>query len=143
MLARLAVLLAFVALLTGCAQSRQSPATPAAATFTIPVADYASLFETARDELTRRRFEIERVDARSGIIVTQPKTGAGLLAPWTLAPGARIGEDTLNSQSRIIEIRFEAAEAAIQAPRGVPGFLPGHHRHDRIHASSGNGQGRL
>ena len=92
---------------------------PAAATRAVPVEDYAGVFQAARDELTRRRFEIERVDARSGVIVTEPKTGAGLLAPWTLAPGARIAEDTLNAQSRVIEVRFEAAEAAIQAPRGV------------------------
>ena len=119
MLVRLASLLALAIVLTGCAQSSRSVGPPAAATFAVPVEDYARAFETASDELTRRRFEIERVDARSGVIVTQPKTGAGLLAPWTLAPGARIAEDTLNAQSRIIEVRFEAAESAIQAPRGV------------------------
>jgi len=123
MVIRCSMLLAMALCLIGCAQRTATPPPPAAASFTIPVETYAQAFETARTELKRRRFEIERVDARTGVILTQPKTGAGLLAPWTLAPGARIGEDTLNAQSRIVEVRFEAAETVVQAPRGVQATL--------------------
>ena len=105
--------------LTGCA--RQQPPVagpPPAAVFSVSAADYADTFEVARAELLRRRFELERVDAQAGVILTQPEGGAGLLAPWTMGPGARVVEDTLNAQSRTVEIRFEAAEAAAAPPRG-------------------------
>lgn len=123
MIARCTVLLVIASCLIGCANRAATVGPPAAASFTIPVDDYAQAFATARGELKRRRFEVERVDASAGIILSQPKTGAGLLAPWTLAPGARIGEDTLNAQSRIVEVRFEAAESIVRAPIGVRAAL--------------------
>ena len=119
----LALLVLALACLPGCAASRQNAGLPAAATFTIPAERYAEAFEVARDEIVRRRFEIERVDASAGVIVSRPKTGAGLLAPWTLAPGARVVEDTLNAQTRVIEIGFQAAEAVAEAPQGTPSAL--------------------
>ncbi|MEQ8843941.1 MAG: hypothetical protein RIB58_03725 [Phycisphaerales bacterium] len=105
--------------LGGCVQPGRGDVKPAAARFVVPVEAYATVFEAAGDELTRRRFEVDRVDARSGVIRSLPKSGAGLLAPWTLPPGARVVEDTFNAQSRVVEIRFEAAEAGVVSPSGV------------------------
>ena len=121
----LALILAGVVLVyqAGCsgrpASARPSATMPAAATtFVIAADDYERAFEVARVELVRRRFDLERVDAQAGVLLTRPENGAGLLAPWTLGPGAQPLEDTLNAQSRTVEIRFEAAEAAAAAPQG-------------------------
>lgn len=114
------VLLACV--LAGCTSAR-SPAPPAAATFTVAADGYAEAFEAAKRVLLDQRFELERVDARAGIILTRPRSGAGLLAPWTMGPGARPVEDTLNAQSRRVEVRFEPAEEIDRLPGGVPDAL--------------------
>lgn len=109
--------------LAGCASGPRADGPPAAATFVVSADDYAQAFEVAQAELHRRFFELERVDAYTGVILSRPKTGAGVLAPWTLAPSSRLAEDTLNAQSRTVEIRFEAAETVARPPDGVPDAL--------------------
>lgn len=118
----LALLLVATAL-GGCASGPRADAPSAAATFVVQASDYAQAFEVAQTELRRRLFELERVDAQAGVILSRPKTGAGVLAPWTLAPSSRLVEDTLNAQSRTVEIQFEAAETVAQPPDGVPDAL--------------------
>lgn len=108
--------------LAGCA-SRPAPAPPAAASFTIEADAYERAFGVAKDLLLDSQFELERIDARSGVIVTRPRTGAGLLAPWTIGSGGRLLEDTLNAQVRVAEVRFEPAEEIERPPDGVPDAL--------------------
>lgn len=115
------VMLLCVFLGGGCATGRPKPAAdPSAGTsrFVIAAPDYARAFETARVELLRLRYEIDRADAQAGVIQTLPTTGAGLLAPWTIGPGTRLAEDTLNAQGRLVEVRFEPAELLDQPPQG-------------------------
>lgn len=120
---RCLVLTLIATLLVGCANRSRVDGPPAAATFVVQADAYARAFEVAQAELRRQFFELERVDAYAGIILSRPKTGAGVLAPWTLAPSSRLAEDTLNAQSRTVEIRFEAAETVAQPPDGVPDAL--------------------
>lgn len=120
---RCLVLMLIATCLVGCAGRPRVDGPPAAATFVVQADDYAQAFEIAQTELRRRFFELERVDAQAGVILSRPKTGAGVLAPWTLAPSSRLAEDTLNAQSRTVEVRFEAAETIAQPPDGVPDAL--------------------
>lgn len=122
------VLILLALCLVGCAGGRPRTVAPgsfepAAATFSVRAEDYGAAFEAARTELLRRRFDLERVDAQAGVLLTRPETGAGLLAPWTMGLGTRPLEDTLNAHSRTVEIRFEAAETATAPPRGTTGVL--------------------
>ncbi|MCW5757705.1 MAG: hypothetical protein KIT54_10755 [Phycisphaeraceae bacterium] len=117
----LCVLLPALACMSGCAsRPARAQADPVAGTsrFVIPASDYGQAFEIVRQELIRLRYQIDRADAHAGVIQTHPALGAGLLAPWTLGPGSRVVEDTLNVQSRLVEVRFEAAEVLDILPRG-------------------------
>ncbi len=109
--------------LVGCTSKPRVDGPPAAATFVVSADEYTAVFHVAEAEVRRRFFELERVDAQAGVILSRPKTGAGILAPWTLAPSSRLLEDTLNAQSRTIEVRFEAAENVNRTPTGVPDTL--------------------
>lgn len=105
----------------GCASRPPTPRAdpkPGTSRIVIPAADYAQAFEAARLELVRLRYTIDRADAQAGIIQTMPASGAGLLAPWTMGPGARVVEDTLNRQGRLVEVRFEPAQTLDRAPQG-------------------------
>lgn len=108
--------------LGGCATA-PTPAPLAAATFVVQAEDYPAAFEAAKAELADRRFELERVDARAGVILSRPRTGAGVLTPWKLRSGGRLAEDTLNAQTRTVEVRFEPAEELDTPPTGVADAL--------------------
>ena len=69
------LLLISVLVLSGCATSRP-------AEFATAPGGYAAAFDAAREVLREFRFELERVDARSGIITTRPKATAGLATLW-------------------------------------------------------------
>jgi hypothetical protein len=82
-------------------------------TLAIAPGQYEHAFDVVRDELARARFDLDRVDARAGVITTRPKTTAGLATPWddesvTLAQKS---EDLLNLQQRRVRVTFEPAAA--------------------------------
>ena len=52
-------------------------ARPTATELVIAPETYVQTFDAARDVLRDRRFELERIDARSGVISTRPRTFAG------------------------------------------------------------------
>lgn len=120
---RCLLLIMIAACLVGCARRDRVAAPPASASFVVAAGDYEAAFEVAQAELRRRLFELERVDAQAGVILTRPEGGAGLLAPWTIGRGGRVVEDTLNAQSRTVEVRFESAESIARPPRGTPASL--------------------
>ena len=119
---RVLAILLLACCLGGCASNRASTK-PAAATFVVEADDYEHAFEAAKGVLLDRHYELERVDARAGIILTRPRTGAGLLTPWKIGPGSRLGEDTVNAQGRVVEVRFEPAAETERPPGGVPDAL--------------------
>lgn len=109
-----------LATLPGCTASRRAEMPPASAGFSVPAGAYRQAFQAARQALLDRQYELDRVDAAAGIIRTRPRQTPGLLAPWTLDAGARVVQDTLNAQSRCVEVRFESAEAQATLPSGRP-----------------------
>lgn len=100
--------LAAIALFGGCAARRDTG--PA---FDVPAAEYAGAFAAAKDALISARFELDRVDARAGVITTKPKPTSGLATPWD-SEQTSLGqefEDLLNRHYRRARVTFEPADA--------------------------------
>ncbi|MEM1165124.1 MAG: hypothetical protein AAGI30_02410 [Planctomycetota bacterium] len=74
--------------------------------------DYADAFEIARDMLRDRGFVLARVDARQGVITTQPSSASGLATPWRRqTSGFNAAVDaTLNRERRAVALRFRALD---------------------------------
>ncbi len=77
---------------------------------------YEPAFAAAKQVLIDARFDLDRVDARAGVITTTAKPTSGLATPWD-GEQSSLGqevEDLLNRQFRRVRITFEpqAAEAA-------------------------------
>lgn len=92
-------------LLSACAAPRAEPR------FTVAPADYPRVFAAAKEALVAARFELDRVDARAGVITTRPKPTSGVATPWDgeqSSPGQEV-EDLLNRQYRRIRVTFEPA----------------------------------
>lgn len=121
---RVSILVACLATLIagGCAQTRGT------GEFRVNPGDYAAAFDAARESLVGRRFPLERVDARAGVITSQAKTTSGLATPWDGEQSTldQETEDLLNGQQRRVRITFESVGAEGTPPddfRTVPGPL--------------------
>lgn len=90
-------------LLGGCAKQ-----TPGPSSFRIPSAEYEAYFDAARDALRDHQFELERVDARSGVITTLPVAAAGWATPWIdhASTSGQATNDLLHRNRRIATVRF-------------------------------------
>lgn len=112
MLLRLGLVLGACAGLGACASSVQDLG-GASATLAVAPDRYDATFNAARGVLRDRGFILERVDARAGVITTQPKTTAGLFTPWDLDQQslAQEAEDLFERQQRVVRITFERPEA--------------------------------
>ncbi len=106
-------LIAIATFLAGCA-SRQ----PMPATFHVPAGQYADAFDAARDRLRSMRFELDRVDARAGVITTRPKHSAGFASPWDREQSTftQEWEDLANEQYRTVRILFQPAQPTHAEP---------------------------
>ncbi len=95
--------LSALVLLGGCATS------PQPSEFTIGPGAYPEAFEVARDELRRAGFEVERVDARSGVITTRSKGSSGIATPWNQDESSLGQEFTAlaHHRRRKVIVRFE------------------------------------
>lgn len=80
--------------------------------FTVEQGRYTEAFEVARDTLHVRRYRLERIDARSGVLATRPKTSAGLATPWhrDATDVRQATEDLFNRNERRVRITFEPVE---------------------------------
>lgn len=89
-------------MLTACA------AAPEPTGFTIGAGRYDEAFNAAKDVLREFEFELERVDARSGIISTAPRASSGAATPWI--PHAASARDALEGllqfEQRVARIQF-------------------------------------
>ncbi len=103
---RMSVLMLIVLMLGGCAQ------TPDSSPLTISSARYAEAFDTARMVLRDNRFELNRVDAAEGVIVSSAHRSAGLATPWDVDQSSfsQEAEDLLHRQQRVVRVTFERAD---------------------------------
>jgi hypothetical protein len=102
----LLVLLAYA--LAGCSSAdRASPAE-----LRIGPGGYAGVFDAAREAVTAFGFELDRVDARAGVITSRAKTTGGLLTPWDeeQSTARQEIEDLINDQQRRVRITFSRAD---------------------------------
>ncbi len=111
----LPLLVTLAAILTGCAAEKP-------ARFTITQDQYDAAFSAAREELRGRHFDLARVDARAGIITTQPASSAGLATPWI--DHTDTFEDSVDGvtqrERRRVEVRFLTAAAPALPETEVP-----------------------
>lgn len=109
-------------LASGCATRVATTAGQQATPLT--AGQYSTTFDAARRVLRDRGFILERVDARAGVITTQPKTTAGLATPWDREQQslAQEAEDFLERQQRVVRITFqpEAADNSGTPPADAP-----------------------
>ncbi len=106
-----------IASIAGCASS--GPLTvdiPAEANNTA----YSRAFDAARDTLVARRFELDRIDARAGIITTRAKPTAGIFTPWDREQSGAFSalEDTVHQHQRRVTVTFVPVDAG-ERPKGV------------------------
>ncbi|MFM9995808.1 MAG: hypothetical protein ACKVU4_08410 [Phycisphaerales bacterium] len=104
------------AVLPGCSGARGTG--PA---FDVPAAEFAAAFAAAKGALVDASFELDRVDARAGVITTVPKPTSGLATPWD-GEQSSLGqefEDLLNRHYRRVRVTFEPAGA-----EGAGGAVP-------------------
>lgn len=95
-----------VALLVGCASPRGG------VSFTVPAERYDETMNAARETFLDARFMLDRVDARAGLVETQPKPTAGLATPWDTEQ-ANLGQewsDLLNQHERVARLIVEPVE---------------------------------
>ena len=115
---RLVILFVVALVSTGCAAHNSAPAT-----FHVSAGHYADAFNAARDTLRTMQFELDRVDARAGVITTRPKHSAGIAAPWDTEQStlSQEWEDFTHEQYRSVRLLFEPTEraAAIAQESGV------------------------
>lgn len=89
--------------LGGCASSRATERT-----LDVAPGDYAAAFDATREVLRSHRFTLERVDARSGVITTEPRFGVGLMNPLdrTQSTMGQEVRETLNQEGRRVRVVF-------------------------------------
>lgn len=121
------------AVLGACASSVQE-LNEAGSTMPVAADRYDTTFDAARQVLRDRGFILERVDAREGVITTQPKTTAGLVTPWDREQQAfdQELEDLFERQQRVVRITFEPTAQAGDVAVGSPGDLPAGERAMRV-----------
>jgi hypothetical protein len=98
-----------LALLAGCAATP-----PAIDHLTVAPGGYPSAFEAAKDTLRDFEFELDRVDAREGVITTAPRAWSGAATPWlpyTSAPRDAI-EGLGQFEQRTARVEFTSDDPA-------------------------------
>ena len=73
---------------------------------------YAEAFDEVKDVLREQGFELERVDARAGIITTRPQSSSGFFTPWVTSE-RRLRDEVESSfhrQRRVATVRFLGGE---------------------------------
>ncbi len=91
-----------LALASGCASS------PAPESITVPAGAYTEAFQSSKDVLRRFGFELDRVDARRGVLTTATRPSSGFATPWVphsrgLGPSVR---GFAHHEQRIATIEF-------------------------------------
>lgn len=100
------------AIAAGC--STTNPSEPS---FHFDGSRYAEVFQATKDALREHEFELERVDARNGVITTRPRPWAGLATPWI--PHATGLNDSIvgliQPEQRACRVTFARADSGADA----------------------------
>jgi len=104
---RLVFLMLLATFFGGCASK------PAPATYTVSAGTYSEAFEAAKQTLRDYAFELDRVDARDGVITTAPRASSGAATPWVPHTDTLGGamEGAIQFERRIARIEFRPAES--------------------------------
>lgn len=107
---RLLSILMLASALAGCSAPEGSTG------LTVPPGRYAEAFDAARDSLRDSRFELDRVDARLGVLTTRIKPTDGLASPWDREQSTlrQEWEDLANHQGRRVRIAFVPSSGSTQ-----------------------------
>lgn len=103
------------ALLAGLALTGCEAQPPRIRQFEIAPGGYAAAVDRTRDTLRRAEFELDRVDARAGVITTNPRQWAGVATPWlphSAEPGADI-DGLMHHERRIVRVTFRPTDRTI------------------------------
>jgi len=94
-------------LLAACATPRTTPTTGTTPT--------SRTFNAARNTLLDYGFRLDRVDAQAGVITTQPRTSAGLLAPWRADQGDAFDQtrELLSREGRTVRVQVTTDDAGL------------------------------
>lgn len=100
-----ATILGCLLLLAGCNSAPRVSDTP------LEIQEYAKGFEVVKNVLREYRFELERIDARHGVITTRPKPSAGLVTPWDKEQSTtrQEAEELINQEMRAVRVEFVPA----------------------------------
>lgn len=103
-------------MLGGCAKEAPTPAS-----FRITSAEYSAYFDAAREALRDHRFDLDRVDARSGVITSQPVAAAGWATPWIdhASTSGQATNDLIHRNRRLATVRFSPVTAATDVARPI------------------------
>ncbi|MFG0326521.1 MAG: hypothetical protein ACF8SC_04535 [Phycisphaerales bacterium JB037] len=104
-------------LAAGCASRDPRPVT-----FTVASGRYADAIDAATRVLSDRGYEVERIDARNGVVTSRPKPTTGLLTPFDDDQSGAGDEwqDFVNVQRRTVRIVFEAPGVADEPGPSAP-----------------------
>ena len=97
-----------IGVLLGAALLGCQSAAPGSTSLRIAPGAYATTFAAFKDELRAFGFELDRIDARAGVITTRPHFSAGLATPW-IGDESTIRQEFegfLNRQRRTIRVVF-------------------------------------
>lgn len=108
--------------LGGCAGVPDGPSS-----FDVSPGAYAQTFEAVKAALIDAQFNLDRVDARAGVISTHPRRSVGLVRPWDTqqsTPGQEF-EELLHAQQRVVRVTIgpvpaEEDEQGTQAAPPAP-----------------------
>jgi len=101
----------------------------------VPAGRYGEAFEVVKDELRSQGYELERVDARAGVITTRPRASSGFWTPW-VTDERRLRdelESSLHRQRRVVEVRFLAEGEGDVREAGGPLTLDVRVRVERVY----------
>lgn len=107
-----AVLSLLIAVFFGASLGGCQASAPKATSMRISPGAYAATFQAVKDELRASGFELDRIDARAGIITTRPHFSAGLATPW-VRDESTFGQEVdgfLNRHRRTVIVRFAPSD---------------------------------
>lgn len=121
MILRFITMVACTSLLVGCSSTPTQSG--AGGRFVVEPGAYERAFDASRDKLAGLGFELERIDARAGVITSKPLSSGGLGTPWDRQQMSLKSEfaDLAHAQQRSVRITFTPESEVDRLPSDEPG----------------------